>query len=335
MKPSRATKRRRFSNKKTHRNKKRGGMYKPPTPKELAEDYAAQREKERAATSAEAHKFLMKYVDKGISPAVRMATLTSGADMAGRVVDQLFAAPEHMTWKVGAKHSKHAQRVAMPHKSVPLLIEAEQMYAEAERLCSQLKTLPDDKMWRREGWGEIYCTPLATQMCVDAVALYKRAIDRKYLPAYAPLAWMMSYVHPRESLRLCDECIAACDDKIGAVFAREAKTDCTALRAFVEYEQFRLMQRENEEATPIAGYHHEEVEVFEMPSIEALEQIEKESIRRNSKYGYALKWLRLVYTDGDDASIEEAKQRAEKMGLDFERCRYCLPSQGHEDDGDD
>ena len=37
------------------------------------------------------------------------------------------------------------------------------------------------------------------------------------------------------------------------------------------------MQRENEEATPIAGYHHEEVEVFEMPSIEALEQIENDT----------------------------------------------------------
>jgi len=331
MKPSKATKRRRFSNKKTHRNKKRGGMYKPMiTPKERAQIYAAQRKKERDATSAAAHNVLMNYVDMGVSSGARMATLTSGAEIAGRLVDQLFA-PQHMP----LKHSKLTQRVASPHKSVPVLFEAEQMYAEAERLCSELKTLPDDKMWLREGWGGIYCTPLATQMCVDAVALYKRAIDRKYLPAYAPLAWMMSYVHPRESLRLCDECIAACDDKIGAVFAREAKTDCTALRAFVEYEQFRLMQRDNEEATPIAGYHHEEVELFEMPSIEALEQIEKESIRRNSKYGYALKWLRLVYTDGDDASIEEAKQRAEKMGLDFERCRYCLPSQGHEDDGDD
>ena len=145
----------------------------------------------------------------------------------------------------------------------------------------------------------------------------------------------MSYVHPRESLRLCDECIAACDDKIGAVFAREAKTDCTALRAFVQYQQDELLHDEIEMATP-GTWSHREVPKMKAPPIEHLREIAKKSIDEGSKYGYALEWLLLSHDfedTRDETGILRALTLGEKKedgkdGLDFQRCRFCFKKKG-------
>ena len=309
MKRSKATKRRRFSNKKTHRNKKRGGMYKHLTPRQRAEVLAKER---KDATKKEITTLMNRMVvhSPGASPDFRMAALTGGPGaVAGHVASSFFAEP-HMLIKKTADHAKlTVDRVR------PKLIDAEDMFQKAERLCLTVKDLPAGDMWKRVGFTMV-CSETASRMCMEAVELYKGAIKRKYLPAYAPLAWLMSYSRPQESLQLCDECVAACDAKIpahSAGLAQEALVDCTAIRAFVEYEQFKSMPR-------AAG----------SPSMKALEKVERDSA--GSKYGHALRWLRLSHA-GEAKEAGEAKLVAETMGMDFQHCRVCVPAVGRAEIG--
>jgi hypothetical protein len=312
MKRTKATKRRRFSNKKTHRNKKRGGMYKHLTPRQRAEVLA----KERKDANKKEITTLMKRMaghSPGASPAFRMAALTGkpGA-VAGHVASSFFAEP-NMSIKTTADHAKLTLDMARPK-----LIDAEDMFQRAERLCLTVKDLPAGDMWKKVGFT-MACSETASRMCMEAVELYKGAIKRKYLPAYAPLAWLMSYSRPQESLQLCDECVAACDGdaKIpahSAGLAREARVDCTAIRAFVEYEQFKSMPR------AAAG----------SPSMTALEKVERDSA--GSKYGHALRWLRLSHA-GEAKEAGEAKLVAETMGMDFKHCRLCVPAVGRAEIG--
>ena len=313
MKPSKATKRRRFSNKKTRRIKRRGGMYKglSPhlTPKQRAEAYAKEREKERAKESAAAHAVLMDRL--GISHSDRLATLTSAAALPDMVAAQLLAPNPQMSLH------RHAPNVT-GREPIPAIFEAADMFKQAEQLCSRVKGLTDAEMWTRPKWGSMTCTPAAKRMCEDAVHLYEGAIERKYLPAYAPLAWMLSYSDPEESLRLCDECIVACGARSGMIgvsfsIKSSARIDCIAIRAFVQYQHA----------------------VDDLPEMDAsfmkkTHEIAIESMAEDSKYGYALQWL-LLSTDFDEKTrneteIDQAQKDAEKMGLDFERCRFCLNS---------
>ena len=313
MKRSNATKRQRFSNKKTHRNKKRGGMYKHLTPRQLAEKLANERKKETDKRMKDARASLVKRMvghSPGASSAFRMAALTGGPGaVAGHVASSFFAEP-HTSIKTTADHAK-----LTVDRARPKLIDAEGMFQKAERLCLTVKDLPAGDMWKKVGFTMV-CSETASRMCIEAVELYKGAIKHKYLPAYAPLAWLMSYSRPQESLRLCDECVAACDAKIpahSAGLAREARVDCTAIRAFVEYEQFKSMPR-------AAG----------SPSMKALEKVERDSA--GSKYGHALRWLRLSHA-GEAKEAGEAKLVAETMGMDFQHCRVCVPAVGRAEIG--
>jgi hypothetical protein len=302
MKSSNATKRRRFSNKKTRRNKKRGGMHKS-TARQRAEMLAAQR---KPATDEKIRTIMNRMVGHpGASSAFRMAALTSGPGaVAGHVVGKFFADMP------SEAHASLTHDMARPQ-----LIDAEDMFQKAERLCLMVKDLPTDQMWKRVGFNMV-CSETASLMCMEAIELYKGAIKRKYLPAYAPLAWLMSYSRPQESLQLCDKCVAACDAKIPAHMAglaRQARVDCTAIRAFVEYEQFKSMPR-------AAG----------SPSVNEVEKVERDSI--GSKYGHALRWLRLSH-GGQVKEAEEAKLVAETMGMDFQRCRVCVPAVGRAEIG--
>jgi hypothetical protein len=327
MKPSKSTKRQRFSNKKTRRIKRIGGMYKGLyphlTPKQRAEAYAKMREKERAKESAAAHAVLMDRL--GISHSDRLATLTSAAALPDMVAAQLVAPNPQMSLH------RHAPNVT-GREPIPAMFEAADMFRQAEQLCSRVKGLTDAEMWTRPEWGSITCTPAAKRMCEDAVHLYEGAIERKYLPAYAPLAWMLSYSDPEESLRLCDECIAVCGARsgmIGVRFARKARKDCIAIRAFVQYQlAVDDLQEELEMMAP--GGHM--VPEMDASFMKQMHEIAMESMAKPkcSKYGYALQWL-LLSTDFDEKTrneteIDQAQKTAEKMGLDFERCRFCFNS---------
>jgi len=312
MKPSKTTKRRRFGNKKTRRIKRRGGMM---NAKERAAAYAKMREKARATESEAAHAVLTKIT----SPSVRKMVLTTGSALADHVAGQMFVENPMMSLHGNADKVLSSAR---PHKSFPALFQADDMFQQAEQMCSMVKGLPDTEMWTRSEWGAMNCSPMAKSMCAEAVKLYKDAINLKYLPAYAPLAWMMSYRHPDESLRLCDECI---EDPSSASFAKKAKTDCTALRAYLQYEHDMKLQTAIEMETPFPGGHMEEVPAMKAPPIEELRELAKKSISEGSKYGHALEWLLLTYADGTThADTDTVQRRAEGMGLDFQRCRFCV-----------
>lgn len=333
-------KHRRFGNKKTRRIKRRGGMHRL-YPNLSPRSRAAAHAKDRA--NAKDHKKELTAAhtvsSRGVSPNVRTNLLKSGMGaLAGSVSDLLLADDPHLL----RKHGDAALVAARPHTSVPALLAADDMFQQAEQLCSRVKGLSDAEMWTRSEWGAMTCSPMAKSMCAEAVALYKGAIAHKYLPAYAPLAWMMSYSLPHESLRLCDACIAVCDARISAPFARKVKTDCTALRAFVQCEQFISDQ---EFAEGLAPGGHMKYEISAKPPMEELNKIESHSTRGDgSKYGHALRWMRLTHQDYLDdwtpelmmtvktakeaaeteKAAEAAKTIAEKMGLDFERCRFCI-----------
>ena len=308
-------KRRHFSNKKTHRNKKRGGMYKS---------------KPEIAVHAS-----QPSLPLGVSPNVQKVLLTTGkSGLARHLSDLLLATGDPRFMRGLHRRGDDVLHAAEPH-SVHTMFEADAMFHQAEQLCLELRRLPDAEMWNR-GWsGAMTCTPRAKEMCVQAVSLYEGAIERKYLPAYAPLAWMMSHADPNESLRLCDECIVACDARTGAPFARKAKTDCTALRAFVQYQQDELLHDEIEMATP-GTWSHREVPKMKAPPIEHLREIAKKSIDEGSKYGYALEWLLLSHDfedTRDETGILRALTLGEKKedgkdGLDFQRCRFCFKKKG-------
>jgi hypothetical protein len=320
MKPSKGTKRRQFSNKKTRRLKRRGGMHKR-TPEQLATAYAIKRANTRAKESAAAHAVLMGRL--GISPSDRLATLTSAAALPDLVTAKLVASdPQMSLWSL----QRHAPNVT-GREHIPAMFEAADMFRQAEQLCSRVKDLTDAEMWNRLEWGSITCRPAAKRMCEDAVHLYEGAIERKYLPAYAPLAWMMSYSDPEKSLRLCNECIAACDARSGVRFARKARIDCIALRAYLKYKHDMALHDELEMATPFPGgpEYMEAVPAMKAPSIDELHEIAIESMAEGSKYGYALQWLLLSYDfERDETEQDQALKTAEEMGLDFERCRICL-----------
>jgi len=313
-------KRRHFSNKKTYRNKKRGGMHKSNT-----SPLPPHKQQEIASVHA-------ALLPPGVSPGLRAFLLTTGdSGIAAHLSDRLLHNPHNPHFTRGLHLNGRDVLYAAEPYNIPSLIKADIMFQQAEQLCSKLRELPDAEMWNR-GWsGAMTCTPRAKEMCVQAVSLYKGAIQRKYLPAYAPLAWMMSHADPDESLSLCEECIAACNTRT-AFAARKAKTDCVALRAFVQYQQDELMHDEEIEMATPGTWSHREVPAMKAPPIEQLHKIAKESIAEGSKYGYALEWLLLSHdfeVTRDEAGILRALKNAEKKedgkdGLDFQRCRFCV-----------
>ena len=315
MKPYKGTKRRKFSNKKTRRIKRRGGMYKHLTPEQRAHAYAIERTKTRANESAAAHAVLL--ARSGISPSDRLATLTSAAALPVLVAAKLVAPDPQMSLSL----HRHAPNVT-GREPIPAMFEAADMFSQAEQLCSRVKDLTDAEMWTRPVWGSMTCTPAAKRMCEDAVHLYEGAIERKYLPAYAPLAWMMSHSSPEKSLRVCDDCIAVCDARSGVRFARKARIDCIAIRAFVQYQ--RAVDDLQEELEMMAPGGHQMVPEMDAAFMKKTHEFAIECMAEDSKYGYALQWLLLSHDfDRNETEIAQALKTAEEMGLDFERCRFC------------
>jgi hypothetical protein len=296
-------------------------MHKTTTPQQRAIDHAKNREK-REIELAAASAFLGKMMERGVSSDLRKTLLTTGtAGLAGRVSDSLLHREDPWLLRMNGEPLLDAAR---PHTSLPALLEADEMFHQAEQL---VKDLPDDKTWRTQ--GEKGCTSLAKSMCMRAAQLYKGAIERKYLPAYAPLALMMSRADLTQSLSLCDECIRMCAS-LGP-FAREAKPDCTALRAYLQYEHDIFLLDELEMETPFPGgpEYMEEVPAMKAPSIEKLHEIAEESMAQDSKYGYVLKWLLLMNdTESSISDVDEAMKKVEQhMGFKFEHwehCRYCF-----------
>ena len=152
-------KRRHFSNKKTHRNKKRGGMYKS---------------KPEIAVHAS-----QPSLPLGVSPNVQKVLLTTGkSGLAGHLSDLLLATGDPRFMRGLHRRGDDVLHAATPH-NVPTMLEADAMFHQAEQLCLELRRLPDAEMWNR-GWsGAMTCTPRAKEMCVQAVSLYKSAIQRK------------------------------------------------------------------------------------------------------------------------------------------------------------
>lgn len=315
LKVKQRIKRRRFSNKKTNRNKKRGGMYKKSKPLPL--------HKQQEITAVHA---ALPNLPLGVSPGLRNLLLTTGDGGLTRELSRRLLATDDTRLMRGLhRRGDDVLHAAAPH-SVHTMVEADGMFQQAEQLCLELRRLPDAEMWIR-GRNANECTPQAREMCMQAVRLYEGAIERKYLPAYAPLAWMMSYADPDKSLSLCDECIAACNARTGAPFERKSKIDCIALRAFVQHQQDELLQNEIEMATP-GKWSHMEVPTMNAPPVEQLREIAKKSIAEGSKYGYALEWSLLSSSydtpTRDEAVILTALMSGEEMGLDFQRCRFCV-----------
>ena len=284
----------------------------------------------KSNTSASVHAAL-DLLPPGVSPGLREFLLTTGdSGIAAHLSDRLLHNPHDLSFtRVLHLKGRDVLHAAEPYH-IPSLIEADIMFQQAEQLCSELRKLTDAEMWNRVWSGAMTCTPRAKEMCVQAVSLYKGAIQRKYLPAYAPLAWMMSHADPDKSLSLCEECIAACNTRT-AFAARKSKTDCVALRAFVQYQQDELMHDEEIEMATPGTWSHREVPAMKAPPIEQLHKIAKESIAEGSKYGYALEWLLLShdFETQDEAGILKALKNAEKKedgkdGLDFQRCRFCV-----------
>ena len=325
-------KHRRFGNKKTRRIKRRGGMqalYPHLTPKQRAELIAAQRAQKRKAELAATHASLSEMVSRGVSHGVRTDFLTSGVGaLAGHIVDAIVVAPQDMALKTAIKHG-HLTLDGTMHRPT-IILKAHDMFRQAERLCSIVRQLPDEDCWSTDAWGHVRKSEWVKNACSEARALYTDAVELKYLPAYAPLAWMMSREDPEGSIQLCDECIAKCN-VIRNAASRKAKLDCTAIRAFADQESVALMMsqlhREQQHA-PRWTHREDDDDVFDFesadPELEAFKTIMEESIEKESKYGHAMKWLWLStlndeYPNPDD--IAEQKRVAENMGIDFDRCR--------------
>ncbi len=330
-------KRRRFSNKKTRRIKRRGGMHKsrpyPLYPHLTPEQRAKAHEKDRVNDPRRnkeltaAHTVLTQMVSRGVSHDVRTDLLKSGMGaLAGSVSGLLLAKDPHLL----RKHGDAALGAARPHTSIPALFEAADMFQQAEHLCSMVRKLPDEDCWATNAWGHVRKSEYVKDTCSKARSLYEGAIERKYLPAYAPLAWMMSREDPEGSMTLCDECIAKCK-VIRNAASRKAKLDCTAIRAFADQESVALMMsqlhREQQHA-PRWTHREDDDDVFDFesadPELEAFKTIMEESIENKSKYGHAMKWLWLStlddeYPNPDD--IAKQKRVAENAGIDFDRCR--------------
>jgi hypothetical protein len=228
MKPSKTarTKRRRLQfSKKNYRNKKQGGMHKHETTRH--------KKKAQNREHAAAHASLSQL--PGISPRDRSDTLMHSA-LAGMVTAR-FLYPQMSSPSPMPLHA----RALLGRQPAPAVFEAADMFRRAEKLSLDLRTLPEQQVWTQENhWSSKNFTPEAMGMCMEAARLYRGAVKLKYLPAYAPLAWMMSYTDPQQSLSLCDECIGACHASrtgVHSAVARQAQTDCTAIRAFVQYQE--------------------------------------------------------------------------------------------------
>jgi hypothetical protein len=308
-------KHRHLGHKKTRRINRRGGM----NAKDRATAYAKKRESEREAKLAAAHAVLLHRVN-GVSHGARMAVLASGTGSAARHLSDALLHRQVNPSLLRRVSGQPVLDAARPHDSLPAMLDAAGMFQRAEKLCLEVRRLPDADMWSRGAWGEMNCSPRAKGMCEEAAQLYEGAVALKYLPAYAPLAWMMSHADLEKSLGVCDACIAACSARPGAPFSRKAKMDCTALRAYLQYEHDLSVMDEIEMAVP-GG--RQEVHAMKAPPIEELHRIAKEN--RKSKYGHALKWLLMTRDDhADRDAINAAQKAAEEMGMDFERCRFCF-----------
>ena len=318
MKPSKATRtrrRRRQFSKKTYRNKKRGGMHMHKH--EKTQKKAETRQREHGAARAALSQL------PAISPLVRSSTLTSSA--LADTLTARFLNPQ-MSRSFPPVHSQ----AVLGREPTPAIFVASDMFRQAEKLSLDLRTLPEEQAWTQEHqWSSKNFTPEAMGMCTEAARLYRGAVDLKHLPAYAPLAWMLSFTNPEQSLSLCNECIRACDARTGVPFAREAKIDCTAIRAFVQYqEEVKEMYDELETMAPTPqgqgwGWGAPEPDL----SMRKLHATAEESIAAGSKYGYALRLLLLsndFEATRNEPEIARVQSIAEENGLDLQRCRFCL-----------
>ena len=308
-------KRRRFSNNKTRRIKRRGGMHKHPkdlTPKERAEAYAKMRAKDpnRNAALTAAQTALARMVSTGVSPGVRTDFLTRGTGaLAGRVVGSILA-EKYIPPKQAIKLDNFTRQSTMLASEPASMLTAYDIFQQAEDLCSMVRKLPHDQCWTTNQWGQLQKSELVKGSCSKARALYNDAVVLEYLPAYAPLAWMMSREDSEGSIALCDKCIAECDVRRDAA-SRKAKLDCTAIRAFADQESLAIMWSN-------AGWDGKY-----SPDPE-FEQIMEESIKKDSKYGHAMKWLWLSTLSNEAPNPDEIaaqKRVAEDAGIDFDRCR--------------
>jgi len=293
------------------------------TPKQRAEAYAKMRENDprRNKELTAAHTVLAQ-LSSGVSPGVRNAGLTSGMGaLAGHVSDLFLADEPHLLRRYG--HA--ALGAARPHTSVPALLTADDMFQQAEQLCSMVRTLPREECWTTNRWGHVRKSDLVKNTCSEARGLYMRAVDLKYLPAYAPLAWMMSREDPEGSMRLCDECIAECDKRRGAHFSRKAKVDCTAIRAFADQESVARMMGQVEEHAPKTHLEDDDddLETETDAELESFKKTMEESIAKKSKYGHAMKllWLWTLVEDQNPDEILAQKIFVKNAGIDFDRCR--------------
>ena len=326
-------KNKRFGNKKTRRIKKRGGMYNQLTPRERAEAHEKMRKNDptRNAALTAAQTAFAQRLSRGVSHGVRNAFLTSGTGaLAGRVVG-LSLAKKYIPLKQAIKLDNFTLHSAMIASDPASVLIKEDIFQQAEELCSTVRALPHDECWTTNDWGQLRKTELVKNTCSEARGLYTRAVEMNYLPAYAPLAWMISREDPEGSMDLCEECIAECDKRRGAPFSRKAKLDCTAIRAFADQEslaimmsKFRMEQQHAPRWTHLADDNDLEDEAETDAELEAFKKIMKESIKKNRKYGHAMKWLWLSTLSNEDPNPDEIaaqKKIAEDAGIDFDRCR--------------
>lgn len=290
-------------------------MYKHLTPKERAAAYAEMRKNDptRNAELTAAQTALARTVSTGVSPGVRNAFLTRGTGaLAGRVVGSILAEGKHMQQKQATKLDNFTRQSTMLASDPASMLTADDIFQRAEHLCSTVRALPHDECWITNDWGHVRKSDLVKNTCSEARGLYTSAVQRNYLPAYAPLAWMMSREDPEGAIRLCDECIKKCQR--GSGLARKANLDCTAIRAFADQESLDILKS-------YAPWERSPPDPSELKEFEA---IMRTSISENSKYGHAMKWLWLSSLSDKDPNPDEIaaqKKIAEDAGIDFDRCR--------------
>jgi hypothetical protein len=298
--------RRRNSKCKTRRNKKEGGMHK------------SNFDVKKLSTHASA------YRSTGVTPVGDPFSSVSFSSVPPEVPNDALMM-SHRSFALASilnrahdahipftkSRSKMETKLYEPTGHLALAIEGERLCNEANRLCSHLASMTDAQMWNNTTWFTRIPTAEAHRDCTEAIQLYEKSIALRYLPAYAPLAWIGSHLNPAESLRLCDECILICDADHRAPHATLAKADCNAIRAFIQVEMEHEMEEENELSTPFPRQQMEAMSAMESMQTFKTQMtiIARDSVRYNSKYGYALLWL--LTNDHD------AKKTAEEMGLDF------------------
>ena len=202
--------------------------------------------------------------------------------------------------------SKMETKLYEPTGHLAVAIEGERLCNKATRLCSHLASMTNPQMWTKTAWGTPTPTKEAYLNCTEAIQLYEQSIAVRYLPAYAPLAWICSRLNPTGSLRVCDACIVICDADPVAPHATLAKSDCQAIRAFIQIE---MEEEREEEIENLPAPGQNPMEAMETPEVprKTQEKIAEDSVRHGSKYGHALLW-RLG---------KETKTTAIHMGVDF------------------